>query len=402
MECRMPSEFMDRPLGRALAGAAALAMAMGVGRFAYTALLPSVQRSLGFDDVSAGAIASANLVGYLAGVIWARRHAAGPRRMALLRTGLIVSVLTTAAVAGASGVMAWAGLRFASGVASGLVFVLVSTIVLEALPAGGEAIAGVLFAGVGGGIALSGAMAAGTAGVAWSTPWLLLAAVAAALAAPSWSLARPAREAREARPVEHPRWEGESITLGRLRMAYFLEGLGYIVSGTFAVVSVQRTPGLEAWAPWVWAAAGLAAAPSAVLWGEVARRVGARSALVAAFAVQAAGMSLPALSSTAWAALTGALLFGGTFIGIVSLTMSLAGRVNRGRDPSVIGTLTMLYGIGQALGPVLAGALSRATGGPRSAVLAAAIAVGLGGALLAIRPLRPRPETTAGEDPCRT
>ncbi len=115
-------------------------------------------------------------------------------------------------------------------------------------------------------------------------------------------------------------------------------------------------------------------------------------------------MSVPALSSTAWAALVGALLFGGTFMGITGLAMSLAGRVQGRRDPGAIGTLTMLFGIGQALGPVLAGALSRATGGPRPAVLAASVAVGLGGALLVIRPSRrqPAPGSTPEEDPCRT
>src|SRR6266581_3704939 len=68
------------PMGRAAAGAAALAVAMGVGRFAYTALLPSVQHGLGFDDATAGLIASANLVGYLAGVLWARHTPADWRR----------------------------------------------------------------------------------------------------------------------------------------------------------------------------------------------------------------------------------------------------------------------------------------------------------------------------------
>jgi len=243
-------------------------------------------------------------------------------------------------------------------------------------------------------------MAAATSGIAWSTPWLLLGAGAAALAAPAWSLAAPGRQARpaeQAEQAEQAASPSEPIPFGRLATAYFLEGLGYIVSGTFAVVSVQRLPGLESWAPWVWTAAGLAAAPSAVLWGAVSRRHGARRALIAAFVVQAAGMAIPALSSTAWAALTGALLFGGTFMGIVSLTMSLAGR-GRGGGANAIAALTLIYGIGQALGPVLAGALSRATGGPRLAVLAAALAVGLGGALLAFPRRRSRqvlPEVTS-------
>jgi MFS family permease len=369
-----------RPLARAVSGAAALALAMGVGRFAYTALLPSVQRGIGLDDAAAGAVASMNLVGYLAGVVWARGAVAGRRRTALLRVGLVASVLTTAAVAGSTGLAGWIELRFLSGVASGVVFVLVSAAVLDALPVGREHLAGVLYAGVGCGMALSGAVAAGTTDAAWPVPWLLLGAVSAALAVPAWRQARPGVRTSGAKPTLAA---GDGVSLGRLGAAYFLEGLGYIVSGTFAVAAVQRRPELAAWAPWVWVAAGLAAAPSAVLWSAVARRVGPRKALVAAFGAQAIGMSLPALSSSASAAMAGALLFGGTFMGITTLTMSFGRILHPGREGRVIATLTMVYGAGQALGPFLAGVLSRATGGPGTAVLAASAAVGIGGALLA-------------------
>ncbi|SRR6266540_1206379 len=367
------------PLARAIAGAAALALAMGVGRFAYTALLPSVQRGIGLDDAAAGAVASMNLVGYLAGVVWARGAVAGRRRTALLRVGLVASVLTTAAVAGSTGFAAWIALRFLSGVASGAVFVLVSTAVLEALPVGREHLAGVLYAGVGCGMALSGAVAAGTTDAAWPVPWLLLGAVSAGLAVPAWQVRPAVRTSAAKRTVG----AGDHVSLGRLGAAYFLEGLGYIVSGTFAVAAVQRRPELAAWAPWVWVAAGLAAAPSAVVWSGVARRFGPRKALVAAFGAQAMGMSLPALSSSASAAMAGALLFGGTFMGITTLTMSFGRILHPGREGRVIATLTMVYGVGQALGPFLAGVLSRATGGPGTAVLAASAAVGIGGALLA-------------------
>ncbi len=378
MEPQRPTAMS--PLARALSGAAALALAMGVGRFAYTALLPSVQRGIGFDDAAAGAVASMNLVGYLAGVMWARGAVASQRRTALLRVGLIASVLTTVAVAASTGLAGWIGLRFLSGVASGVVFVLVSASVLEALPLGREHLAGVLYAGVGCGIALSGAVAAGTTHASWLVPWLFLGAASGALAGPAWRQVRPAVRASAAKRSIAA---ADGVSLGRLGAAYFLEGLGYIVSGTFAVAAVQRRPELAAWAPWVWVAAGLAAAPSAVLWSAVARRIGPRKALVLAFAAQAVGMSLPAVSSSAFAAMTGALLFGGTFMGITTLTMAFGRILHPGREGRIVATLTMVYGVGQALGPFLAGVLSRATGGPGTAVLAASAAVGIGGALLA-------------------
>src|SRR5512144_1771284 len=109
-----------RSAAPALDGALALAAAMGIGRFAYTALLPPTQRALGIGDDVAGALASANLVGYLAGVLVARAIVARPVRGAALRSGLATTALATALGAATSSIAAWAVLRFAAGVASGL------------------------------------------------------------------------------------------------------------------------------------------------------------------------------------------------------------------------------------------------------------------------------------------
>jgi len=371
------------PLRRALAGALALAAAMGIGRFAYTALLPAAQRALGLDDAAGGAIASVNLVGYLAGVLVARGlpGAARPRGLA---TGLVLTAATTGLLGASGAPAAWVALRFLSGVASGLVFVLASTAALDA-GAGAAPRPGLLYAGVGSGMALSGV----TAGLlpdalGWQLPWLLLGGVAGALGLLAWPvLGRPtvhpaAGAAGPARPEPALR-----LGFGRLGAAYFLEGLGYIVSGTFAVVAVRRTPGLEPLAPWAWTLAGLAAIPSAPLWAALGQRLGLRGALVAGYLTQAAGMALPSLSPSAPAAVLGAILFGSTFIGIVALTMSAA-RVSRPEGLArAVGTLTALYGVGQIIGPIAAGAVSRRLGDPRPAVLLASLAVAAGGLLLA-------------------
>ena len=373
------------PAARAVAGAAALAVAMGVGRFAYTALLPSLQAALGFDDAAGGLIASVNLVGYLAGVLWARRTPPGGPRIWLLRSGLVLSVLTTAAATAFAGLAAWAAVRFLSGVASGLVFVLVSAAVLETLPRGRERLAGLLFGGVGAGIALSGAVTALGAAGGWRAPWLLLGAAGALLSLPALVMAPGDPVLRDPAP---PGARHDGVTFDRLAVAYGLEGLGYIVSGTFAVRAVQHTPGLERWAPWVWVAAGLAAVPSAALWSALSHRLGPRWALVTAMATQAVGMALPALSASGAAAVLGALFFGGTFIGIVTVTMELARRLMPEAAVRAIGSLTAVYSVGQAAGPYLAGRLASAVGSPAPSVLAASGAVALGALLLALPPGR--------------
>jgi MFS family permease len=362
--------------GRALDGACALAGAMGIGRFAYTALLPATQRALGAGDGIAGGLASVNLVGYLAGVLLARSLAASPARGRVLRLGLAVTALATAAGGLTTSVAAWAVLRAAAGIASGFVFVIASTATLEVAPAR----AGTLYAGVGLGIALSGAVAALVPG--FGAAWLVLATAAGVLALPAWwRLADgPSIAARHPVPASH------QVGLGRLGVAYFLQGLGYIVSGTFAVAAVRRTPGLEALAPWTWVITGAFAVPSALVWSAVGRRTGMRRALAVAFLMQAFGMSLPSLSPSATAALVGAALFGGTFMGITTLAMA-AGRALAPESPGrVLGTLTAVYGAGQIVGPLLAGLLSQRLGDPAPAVLAAAGAVALGGLLLWGRP----------------
>jgi MFS family permease len=383
---------MDRPrtpTRSAVDGALALAAAMGIGRFAYTALLPATQRALGAGDGMAGAIASVNLAGYLVGVLAARHLAASPARAAALRVGLAATALATILGAATAAPLAWLALRGAAGVASGLVFVLASAAALERAAPPGE-----LYGGVGFGIALSGAVAALTpASAGWDVPWLALGLAAVLLPIPAWRHLAPvvAPTPRELAPADDAAALG--FGLGRLSAAYFLEGLGYIVSGTFAVAAVRRTPGLEALAPWTWVLTGLAAAPSALFWSAVGRRVGLRRALVLAHLTQAVGMALPSLSSSAAAALGGAALFGGTFVGIVALAMS-AGRALAPASPGrVVGTLTAVYGVGQIIGPIAAGALSQRLGDPRPAVLVAAGAVAVGGLLLlpAGRPARLAP-----------
>jgi len=311
------------------------------------------------------------------GVLWARQVASSPSRGTVLRLGLLVTVLATGLAPLSSSPMVWGPVRAVAGVASGLTFVLASAVALEAaVPA-----AGLLFGGVGVGIALSGAVAAlAPAALGWQAPWLALALLAALLVAPAWrGLARfpPV-------PEQHHHAQGDWPGLGivRLAAAYFLEGLGYIVSGTFAVAAVRRTPGLEALAPWTWVLTGLAAAPSAALWAAVGRRTGLRRGLALAHLVQAVGMALPSLSPSPAAALLGAALFGGTFMGIVALAMSTGRRLAPTSPGRMVGTLTGVYGVGQVLGPLLAGWLSQRLGDPRPAVLAAAAAVALGGLLV--------------------
>ncbi len=391
------------PLRLLVGGGAALAVAMGIGRFAYTPILPAMEVAAHLSTNQAGLLASANYAGYLAGAL---ATAIIPRaaRGRVLAVSLLAVVVTTALMAGATSLAVWGVIRFLSGLASAGVFVLASGIVLDALRRQGRAsLSGWLFSGVGVGIALSGTVVHVAAGaLGWRGEWFALALIAAVALYPSWRWLPPdhgaaATTTRE-RPITTTRERSilsraVRAALALLLLAYLLEGLGYIVTGTFLVAIVERMRGLGGFGPSVWIVVGLAAAPSGVVWVGLAARVGYARALALAYVVQACGIGLPLLGG-AGAALLSAVLFGGTFIGVSTLTLTLAGQIAPGRSAGLIGLLTAAFGLGQIAGPLLAGVLAGHTHnfGPALAVAAAIVLLGgiLMAALQSFDPSRPR------------
>jgi predicted MFS family arabinose efflux permease len=112
-----------------ISGALLLAVAMGVGRFAYTPLLPVMERDAGLTVGGAGTLASSNLFGYLIGAGLAMGPFTHRRRLLIVRWAIVAVVVTTALMAADS--TFWLLLRFITGIASALVLAFVSSIVLE-------------------------------------------------------------------------------------------------------------------------------------------------------------------------------------------------------------------------------------------------------------------------------
>jgi MFS family permease len=160
--------------------------------------------------------------------------------------------------------------------------------------------------------------------------------------------------------------------------AYFCAGIGYVVSATFIVAIIDRLPGLAGRGTLVFLAIGLAAAPSCILWDLVARRIGDVNALLLAAVLQVGGILLPLAVGGLAAALTGALLFGGTVMGLVSLVLTMAGRYYPTRPAKMMGKMTLSYGVAQIAGPALTAWLAARLGGYDSGLYLAAAAMMLG------------------------
>lgn len=372
----------------ALGGMMALAVGMGVGRFAYTPILPLMQAQAGLSDQDAGMLASANFAGYLLGALVVGRVPRGAGRTAVFRMALVVSLGTTAAMAASLSVSVWAVLRFLSGLASAGIFILGSAMVLDQLAlAGRERLAGLAFAGVGLGIAASGVVVAlSRSHAAWDAQWLILALLSLLLAGPAWAWLTDRPPAGGGAHAAAARGRLPRLLIP-LAIAYFLEGGGYIVTGTFLVTILQRLPEAAAYGSAAWIVAGLAAMGATPLWTALGGRIGVGRALVAAHGVQAVAILLPVALPGAASALLGAAGFGGTFVAIVSLTMALGRSLAPGNSARIIGILTSLYAVGQILAPWAAGAVLQQTGRLDLPLAGAAAAVLAGAVLVAASPL---------------
>lgn len=384
-----------------LAGILSLVVAIGIGRFAYTPTLPVMQEAVGLTTAAAGILASSNYLGYLVGAVLAAFVPMGRVQRRLLRASLGLVAVTTAAVALSTAFPAWLALRFLSGLAGAGVFVFASSAVLgEFSRRDRRELSGRFYSGVGLGIALSGLMVMPANAflaeeTAWRADWLLLGVLAAALVIPCWAWLPENGAARghDRRPgsrpekgtgaANKPATVGVPFVMGLLCLAYFLEGSGYIVTGTFLPVIVESLPGLEGAGAGLWVLVGLAAAPSTLLWTRVASRIGRPPALILAYTAQALGVALPVVSSAPWAAAGSAALFGGTIMGIVALTLTYASEVAGARKAGfAIGSLTAVYGVGQVLGPLVAAALAGGADGFGTALVAASTVVAFGGILM--------------------
>ncbi len=374
------------PWMQVIIGAFALFIAMSVGRFAYTPILPLMQAQAHFSDASAGYLASSNYVGYLIGafaagsVTWIRR-----RRLYVYRWSLIVSILANGLMTLTSSLWVWSVIRTISGISSALVFVLISSIVLDVLAMQNRSkLSGVLYGGVGFGIAVTGLVVPAIGSqFGWRGEWLGLMVLSIVIGIPTtiWTKDLSNKSKQQSINPENQIYEQKKY-FPWLVLAYGCEGFGYIITGTFLVEMASKMPTLHGYATYSWVVVGVAALPSTILWAYLAHRYGDIPILVTAYLLQALGVMLPVLLPTEMGVFLGSIFFGGTFLGITSVGTML-GRKLRPQDSSkAIGLMTGIYGIGQILGAAGAGLLADHLGGFDIPTLAASGIILVGAAVL--------------------
>jgi predicted MFS family arabinose efflux permease len=357
-----------------------MAAAMGVGRFAYTPLLPQMQQTFGWSFSEAGDVASANYLGYMIGALLAARAVGGPRALQWLGLSLIASVISIYLGVLVDSFAAWIAVRLFSGIASAYCLVLTTTMLGQLLITTQQTrLANLHFTGVGLGIVL-------TVLITWpggsvSSQWQNLAGLSAVLMALAWFAFRSGEPGIEIpRPAESG-WI-PSVGMWRLVLGYGCFGFGYVVTATFIVamahdVDVSRNAERS-----VWLLVGLAVIPSVYVWQKLAERAGVLTALRWAYLVEAVGVLVAGWFSSAAALVAGGVLLGGTFAAITALGLSAA-RQYAGQDPAgAIGRMTAAFALGQLIGPAVSGRLAEGFGGFAAPSLVASSLLVLGYLLL--------------------
>ena len=369
-----PANAAQRPWPVVLAGMVALAVAMGIGRFAFTPILPMMLADGVIDLAGASWLASANYLGYLLGAVLCTFQPMVWRRMgwasaingpAMVLLGLAATVVVTAGMALHWPVI-WPLLRFLAGVASALVFVYLAGWCLARLAQLQVPDMGALiFVGPGAGIVLSGLAAGALVALQGSAAvgWLVFGVLAAGLTALVWPVlarsaattARPAPSQHVSDPVATGAPHGQ-LEMALLALAYGLAGLGYIISATFLpVIARQAIPGSR-WLDLFWPIFGLGIMLGALVASRIRTASDLRMRLVVCYVLQACGVAMGLVWPTSAGFALGSLLLGAPMTAITYFAMQEVRRLSPQQPAAMMGMLTAVYGLGQVLGPPLAAA----------------------------------------------
>ncbi|MBZ9808951.1 YbfB/YjiJ family MFS transporter [Mesorhizobium sp. BR1-1-9] len=366
----------------AFAGMIAMAVAMGIGRFVYTPILPGMMEELHLSAADAGWIASANYFGYLAGAFAAAGGWAHGRERPLMLAGLGASALLAALMGLSETMAAFLLIRFLAGLASAFVMVFLASIVFSHLAAAGRSdLQAWHFGGVGLGIAVSSVLMAALVSehAGWAAGWLWSAAISAcgfvvvALLVDSGPLACGDTGREPALPKDR--------SLTKVIVAYGLFGFGYVVTATFLVAIVRQGGGGRVFEAVVWMVTGLAGFPSVWLWQKISARIGLYATYALGCIVEVVGIVASVAVGGRTGPLLGGLLVGGTFIAITALGLQTARELAPQAPRRTFALMTASFGLGQIIGPIAAGLLAQASGDFFLASIAAAAVLVASGAI---------------------
>ncbi|MGI9422045.1 MAG: YbfB/YjiJ family MFS transporter [Hyphomicrobiaceae bacterium] len=343
------------PLRTALTGFLILVFSMGIGRFAFTPILPMMQSEGLLSVGDGGVLASVHFIGYAMGAVLSWRLTWSPRSVLVLSLAAIALSTIAMGLTNAYGI--WLAARWVAGVCSALVLVAVSTQFVKVLAQSGRLeLEGVVFAGVGGGTALVGLMTLWLMAV--NAPsrigWLvfgfatLAVTVAVYVLIANQTFVGPTDSDERTRSAPRLVWQ--------VILPYGAMGAGYIIPATYLPIMAQQAIASPMVFGWSWPIFGGAAAMSTVVAARLYGTFSNRQIWIASQLVMGLGLLIPALSSHIVAIIVGGLCVGGTFMVVTMAGLKEAHNIGGTSGAQHhIAAMTVAFALGQIIGPALAG-----------------------------------------------
>lgn len=359
------------------AGICALILTVGIARFAYTPFLPIMLEQTSLSSLMGGWLASFNYIGYLCGLLVISAMSHLQTKYWFYRINLILALVSTLLMAITTNVVMWSVLRFIAGVSSTAGIILAAGFVMSWLKQNGfKASLGIHFSGLGLGIAIPGLVIFWISPyLNWSQQWWVIGLFGLLFFWPAWFLMP--------QPVTQITITTSSGSVNKTWMrlmiaAYACAGVGYVISATFIVAIIEAMPGMTGKGSLLWVMLGVAAIPSCFFWDAIASRIGESQAIFIAYLIMLISIVITIFSQSLLLNAFGALLFGGTFAGVVSLMLVYVGHKFPANPAKAMAKLTISYGVAQLIAPAIAGYLSTLTGSYHSSLWMAAIVMVMG------------------------
>ncbi len=390
----MTTKTMQSPIVPILILSLAPTIGLGIGRFAYSLVLPDMRDALDWSYSAAGFMNTTNAAGYLIGALASALLARRYGLAALVKGGTVACIvsLLMCGITGNFAVLSFA--RFLTGFGAAFSFVAggaLAAALAQRDPPRASLNLSLFYCGPGTGILLSGLLAplllAMFGAGSWWIIWLALAAICAVVAIPLFA-ARFDDDATDDSDIPTAPFAVRPVLI--YLIGYFLFGAGYIAYMTFMIAYVRDAGGGPLDQALFWSLIGLSSFVAPWVWRDLlAKGVSGRSTAIILM-VNAIGAAMPLLGSSQWILCASAFVFGLAFFAVVTSTTAFV-RFNYARDvwPGAIAAMTITFGIGQTLGPFTIGAIADATGSLGSSLMISAATLALGAGCCALqRPVK--------------
>ena len=347
--------FLDKNNNKAilLAGILSIVVSIGIARFAFTSLLPAMLEDY-LTLTDAGILASVNFMGYLSGAIFVIFLKDINTKVKYLRIAMLFSILSTLSLAISTDSTIWLVARVVAGFSSALLFLIASSLVMLKLNLEDKTKAmGIHFTGIGFAIVVSELISQYVLRTTtWAEAWMVLTLFSFMVSfyivyILSFEVVSKKEASKDV--VSYSIFSSYVILL---ILAYFTEGVGFVVQGTFLPDIINSLEGLDGYGNVGWLIVGLAGIPSSIIWMRLAHRYGTLNIIMIAMFLQIIGLLIPTITSNMYLNLMSGALYGSTFIGLVALFMNHAGQLAQSNPVILMGSMTAAYGVGQVLAPL--------------------------------------------------